>query len=243
MDLSGAVILVTGGAGGLGAAIVSALASAGAQVVVLDRVAPADGPQTRALQLDLTDDEAVDQALADIVAELGPVSGLVNNAGRILSEPFGDLFGRTPRADRRRRWREVIEVNLGAVFSLSMAVVDHMLQTRTRGVIVNISSVSARGIAGQSAYAASKAGVEALSRTWAKELGPMGIRSCAVAPGFFDTSSTHAALAADHLQTIRREVPLRRLGRAEEVAAAVCTVFENDYLNGAVIPVDGGFTP
>lgn len=242
MSLGGRGVLVTGGAGGLGRAIVAALQDAGAVVAVLDRDV-ADLPEgALPVEVDLCDPVAVEAAVERCFAELPDPCGVVNNAGLIHSEPLADLFGRVPRADRLQRWRRVMDINLDAVFSVTMAVVDRMLQRRLRGALVNISSVAADGIAGQSAYAASKAAVEALSSTWAKELGPLGIRSCAVAPGFFDTPSTHAALSADHVRTIRGEIPLRRLGVPAEVGHAVRMVFENAYLNGIVLPVHGGLS-
>lgn len=242
MSLVGKGVLVTGGAGGLGRAIVEALLAGGATVAVLDRVTEGLPGGALPVAVDLCDADAVDAAVERCFAELPDVCGLVNNAGVIHSEPLADMFGRTPRADRLARWERVRAINLDAVFSVTMAVADRMLRNRMRGAIVNISSVSARGIAGQSAYAATKAAVEALAMTWAKELGPLGIRACAVAPGFFDTPSTHAALSADHVRTIRGEIPLRRLGAPAEVAAVVRSVFENGYLNGVVLPVHGGLS-
>jgi 3-oxoacyl-[acyl-carrier protein] reductase len=119
-------------------------------------------------------------------------------------------------------------------------VVEAMLKKRSKGVIVNISSVSAKGNAGQSAYSAAKAGIEALTKVWAKELAPMGIRAFAVAPGFCDTPSTHGALNEKVLQETVSRVPLRRLGRAEEIAAFVVSGIKNDYLNGKILEIDGG---
>lgn len=242
MNLAGRSVLVTGGAGGLGQAIVATLTEAGATVAVLDRVGVDPLPGVVPMTVDLCDAAAVESVVEHCFATLPPPCALVNNAGVIHSEPLGDMFGRTSREARLRRWSEVRAINLDAVFSATMAFVDRMLQQRLRGAVVNISSVSARGIAGQSAYAATKAGVEALALTWSKELAPLGIRACAVAPGFFDTPSTHAALSADHLRTIAGEVPLRRLGSPAEVAAVVRMAIENDYLNGVVIPVHGGLS-
>ena len=105
-----------------------------------------------------------------------------------------------------------------------------------------MSSVSAQGTAGQGAYAASKAGLEALTRVWSKELGLLGIRCVAVAPGYIDTPSTHAAVAEGTLRSITDRVPLRRLGNLESILQAVRFAIENDYATGATIHVDGGLT-
>src|SRR6202044_1918411 len=111
-------------------------------------------------------------------------------------------------------WEKVLSTNLSAAFYTSKHVVEAMLKKRKKGVIVNISSVSARGNAGQSAYSAAKAGLEALTKVWAKELAPMGIRCFAVAPGFCDTDSTHAAISDRVLEETIKRVPLKRLGKA-----------------------------
>jgi len=107
-------------------------------------------------------------------------------------------------------------------------------------VIVNISSISASGNEGQTAYSAAKAGVDAMTVTWAKELGRWGIRCNAVAPGFIGTESTRQALKQDVVERIRASTPLRRLGEAQEVALAVAALVENDFMNGVVLRVDGG---
>lgn len=239
-------LLVTGGVSGLGRAMVEALTGEGAKVAVLDRDAAGldalavalPGVVTRAV--DLTDAEATDAAVEEVFAALDGLDGLVNNAGIIRNAPMIDMLRRSPRAVRLSQWDEVIATNLTAVYAISMSVAERMVRKRIKGVIVNVSSIAARGNPGQSAYSAAKAGVEALTMTWAKELGPLGLRAVCVAPGFADTPSTHAALTEAKVEEVRGEVPLRRLGRAEEVALAVVQLIENDYVNGAVLRVDGG---
>jgi Dehydrogenases with different specificities (related to short-chain alcohol dehydrogenases) len=111
---------------------------------------------------------------------------------------------------------------------------------RIKGVIVNISSVSARGNAGQTAYSAAKSGLESMTRVWSKELGAFRIRAVSIAPGFIDTESTRSAVSEKILEDIRLNVPLKRLGAEKEISDFVITALENDYLNGAVIALDGG---
>ena len=115
-----------------------------------------------------------------------------------------------------------------------------MAANRIKGVIVNLSSVSAAGNPGQTAYSAAKAGVEAMTAVWARELGPLGIRVVAIAPGFVDTHSTHAALSEEALKEWKRRTPLGRLGTAQEIASTVLFVLENDFISGCTIRVDGG---
>lgn len=244
--LAGRRVLITGGASGLGRAMVETLTAEGATLAVLDRDAAgldalrAALPDVTTRTVDLTDAEATDQAVEEIFEALGGLEALVNNAGIIRNAPLVDMLRRSPRATRLAQWDEVIATNLSAVYALTMSVAERMVRKRLKGVIVNVSSIAARGNPGQSAYAAAKAGVEALTMTWAKELGPLGLRAVCVAPGFTDTPSTHAALTEAKVAEVKGEVPLRRLGQAEEVALAVAQLIENGYVNGAVLRVDGG---
>jgi 3-oxoacyl-[acyl-carrier protein] reductase len=137
-------------------------------------------------------------------------------------------------------WNKTLATNLNSVFYMTACIVEKMIVTRTKGVIVNISSVSASGNAGQSAYSAAKAGVNALTATWSKELSAMGIRVMAVAPGFAETESTKEALSEAVLQEIVKKVPLRRLGKPQEIAQGVINAIENDFFNGKVFELDGG---
>lgn len=244
--LTGRRILITGGASGLGRAMAETLTAEGATLAVLDRDAAglealrAALPGVTTRTVDLTDAEATDQAVEEIFEALGGLEALVNNAGIIRNAPLVDMLRRSPRTTRLAQWDEVIATNLSAVYALTMSVAERMVRKRLKGVIVNVSSIAARGNPGQSAYAAAKAGVEALTMTWAKELGPLGLRAVCVAPGFTDTPSTHAALTEAKVAEVTGEVPLRRLGQAEEVALAVAQLIENGYVNGAVLRVDGG---
>jgi 3-oxoacyl-[acyl-carrier protein] reductase len=125
---------------------------------------------------------------------------------------------------------------------LGAYIAEHMAVNRIRGVIVNISSICADGNAGQTAYSASKAGLESMTKVWAKELGSFGIRSIAIAPGFMDTESTHVALAESVLEEIRLRTPLRKLGKVSQVTHAIKFALTNDFVNAGVIRVDGGLT-
>lgn len=245
MNLAGAPIVVTGGAAGLGLAIAAALGAAGAMPILLDRDPDALAVAMAQLScpgyaVDVSDAAAVDSAVATLCERHGTPHGLVNNAGILRSAPLLSLGaagdGRHPLA----LWNEVLAANLSSVFLVTRAVADRMVRQRVRGAIVSMSSVAARGNAGQTAYAAAKAGVEAMTRVWARELGALGLRFVAVAPGYVDTPSTRAAVPAEILETLRRETPLRRLGTPEQVAETVLYALRNDMVTGAVLPVDGG---
>jgi 3-oxoacyl-[acyl-carrier protein] reductase len=126
------------------------------------------------------------------------------------------------------------------VFYITSRMVERWVALRNKGVVISISSISARGNAGQSAYSAAKAGVNALTATWAKELGPLGHRFAAIAPGFLDTPSTRAALSEATITRLQQQIPLRKLGDVEHIYLSARHIIENDYINGAILDVDGG---
>ncbi|WP_295433044.1 SDR family oxidoreductase [uncultured Thiodictyon sp.] len=245
MEIEGAIALVTGGAQGLGLAIAAHLAALGARVVVADHNAETLSRLPEGLEparLDVTQPAEVKAAVAEILARHERLDILVNNAGSIYSEAFVNLMNPAGIMHDYERFRRSLTVNLDSVFIVTSAVVEQMVRRRTGGAIVNISSISAGGNEGQTAYAAAKAGVNAMTVTWAKELGRWGIRCNAVAPGFIATVSTQGALTASVLKHIQDSTPLRRLGEASEVAQAVSCVIANDFINGAVLNVNGGLT-
>lgn len=240
--------IVTGGAGYLGAAAARALRDRGATVFVLDRHGEAldrmrTEPGIIAISCDLLDAAATAAAFSQAWGEAGgQVPVLVNAVGRIHSAPLVNLLAADNRKHDPTAWRDVIDANLTTTFISTAEQVDRMVAARTRGVVVNFSSVAASGNAGQAAYSAAKAGIVAATVAWAKELGPVGIRFVAIAPGFIDTPSTHDALSAAALKDWQRRTPLRRLGTADEVAGAVLFAIDNAHLSGRVIELDGGLT-
>lgn len=245
LEINGKVALVTGGTRGLGLAIAGRLAALRAQVAVADRDAEGLAALPKGMtgfQMDVTRPDQVKAVVAAIVERFERIDILVNNAGVISSEPFVNVFNPDNMMHDFERFRSCLDVNLSSVFLVTSAVVEQMVLHRWKGVIVNISSISAQGNSGQTAYAAAKAGVNAMTVTWAKELGRMGIRCNAVAPGFIDTPSTRDALSPSVIKHIQTNTPLQRLGQPEEVAQAVCSVIDNDFMNGVVLGLDGGLT-
>lgn len=245
MQIDGAVALVTGGAKGLGRAIAERLGTLGATVVVVDcdQVALDALPASMAGErLDVTRPDDAKTVLSAIVEKYGRIDVLVNNAGVIYSEPLVNIMNPDGIMHDYGRFRDSLTVNLDSVFIMTSAAVEQMVTRRTKGVIVNISSISACGNEGQTAYSAAKAAVNAMTVTWSKELGRWGIRCNAVAPGFIGTESTRHALSESNLKHIQDSTPLRRLGKAEEVAHAVTALIENDFINGVILDVNGGLT-
>ncbi|MBQ7457472.1 MAG: SDR family oxidoreductase [Desulfovibrio sp.] len=245
MKSENAVCVVTGGVGGLGRAICDYFLERKARVIVADRDAEAlqNLPDSFCCEaVDVCDPVRVKAMVQKIVKEQGRIDILVNCAGTIVSAPFVNVFSPDQMMFPYERFRQEMAINLDSVFIVTAAVVEEMVRRRTPGCIINISSICAHGNAGQTSYAAAKAGVNAMTVTWAKELGRMGIRCNAVAPGFIGTPSTHAALQDAHLKHIVENTPLRRLGDAKEVAQAVYALVENDFCNGVILDVNGGLT-
>jgi 3-oxoacyl-[acyl-carrier protein] reductase len=184
--------------------------------------------------------EAQVVALFDqIVADLGSLDGLVNNAGitrdaLLVKVKDGELLGKMSI----EQWQPVIDVNLTGVFLCGREAAQHMAQLGNGGVIINISSISHSGNMGQSNYAATKAGVAAMTVTWAKELARYGIRTGSIAPGFINTEMV-AAMKPEAREKLTAGIPLRRMGEPDEIAHAVQFILENDYFSGRMIEVDG----
>lgn len=246
MKLSDAQVLVTGGGRGIGRHLVQRVATEAKRVAIFEKNESAladvstENPAISCYLCDVTDPAAVAQAVAAMENDGFEVDVLVNNAGLIQSAPLVNMLEKSNRVHSAETWQQVLAANLSSVFYVTGHVVDHMLKRRKKGVVINMSSISASGNAGQSAYSAAKAGVNALTRTWAKELGGFGIRFVSIAPGFLDTPSTQKALSEAILTKLKQQIPLRRLGEVGHIYQTVRFIVENDYLNGTVLEVDGG---
>ena len=246
MDVRGKKIIVTGGAGGLGRSMVDKLVAQEATVTVfdlnrqgLDELKKRQ-PEVNCVECDVSDYVQVVHSTSEYHERFGAADVLINNAGILYSAPLVRIS--TTGIDKHdvAMWQKVLAADLSSVFYMTVCVVEQMIASRTKGVIVNISSVSASGNPGASAYSAAKAGVNALTSAWAKELSPLGIRVVAVAPGFTETESAREAMSAAALRETINRVPLRRLGKPDEIAEGVLSVIQNDFFNGKVFELDGG---
>ncbi len=247
MKVNEAKILITGAGRGIGQFLAMGLIGKAAKIIVIDNNkqlidALPTHPSLIAFECDVTNPVAVAGIIREIFEKHGGINVCINNAGIIHSEPLVNLLSKGDKKHSIENWNKVINLNLNAVFYITSNVVEQMIQKKEKGVIINISSISAQGNVGQSAYAATKAAVEALAKTWSKELGMFKIRAVSIAPGFFDTPSTRESLNEHMLQKWQKAIPLGKLGELEELLSAVEFIIQNEYFNGKTLAVDGGLT-
>ncbi len=244
MEIRDKRVIVTGGGAGMGLRFALDLQQRGARVFALDVV---EAPLQKLHQehgiegavVDVSREEAVEGFFRAFAASHGAPHVLINNAG-ITADALLVRKGRqSVRTFPSSSWHRVLDVNLTGVFLCGRAAAAAMVGQGVRGVLINISSISRAGNYGQTNYSATKAGVAAMSVTWARELAPYGIRSAAIAPGYINTEMI-AKLNAAVLEKITAQIPLGRLGEMEEISRAVQFIIECDFYNGRVLEVDGG---
>lgn len=250
MDLSGKVVAITGAGRGIGRAIAVGFAARGAAIAALDihekdlaetcALCQAAGVRALAFRMDVTREPEVVAAFDAVVAAFARFDVLVNNAGvtkdaLLVKAKDGEILSKMSLA----QWQSVVDVNLTGVFLCGREAAERMIRLGNGGLIVNISSISREGNAGQTNYSATKAGVAAMTVVWAKELARFGIRSAAIAPGFCATDIL-AAMKPETVAKVTEAVPLKRLGQPSEIASTAVYIAENDFVTGRVIEVDGG---
>lgn len=250
MNLQDKVIVVTGGGQGLGRAMAVSLAKDGAKLALIDldqdllnetaALVEEAGSSAKTYVANVTVETDVETTFDAIVNDFGGLDGLINNAGilrdgMLLKYKDGEVQKKMSLA----QFQSVIDVNLTGVFLCGREAAVRMVQGQRGGVIINMSSVARAGNMGQTNYSASKAGVVAMTVTWARELGRHGIRVGAIAPGVIRTAMTDA-MKPEAKERLVKMKPVGRLGEAEEIAHTAKYIFENDFFTGRVVEIDGG---
>jgi 3-oxoacyl-[acyl-carrier protein] reductase len=250
MQLKDSVIAITGAAQGLGKAIAIEFAKQGAHIALLDMQAEALdttaaelvalGLKAKGFVVNVTDETEVETTFAAIVAEFGQLNGLINSAGimrdgMLLKVKEGKVVDKMSR----QQFQSVLDVNVTGTFLCSREAAAQMVETKSQGVIINLSSVSRAGNMGQTNYSASKAAVATMTVSWGKELARFGIRTGCIAPGLVDTAMAQQ-MRPEMRELFIKSVPAGRLADASELAHAAKFIFENDYFTGRTLELDGG---
>jgi len=250
MDIKNKTVVITGGAQGLGFAMATQMAELGANLALIDMqddvLAEAKAElvkldvKVETYVANVSVEADVEAVFNNIVSDFGAVHVLINNAGilrdgLLLKAKDGVVTAKMELS----QFQSVIDVNLTGVFLCGREAAAKMVESGEGGVIVNMSSVARAGNMGQTNYAAAKAGVVAMTTTWAKELGRFGIRVGAIAPGVIRTKMTDA-MKPEAKERLVKMKPVGRLGEAEEIAHTAKYIIENDFFTGRVVEVDGG---
>ncbi|HEX8596309.1 MAG TPA: SDR family oxidoreductase [Pseudomonas sp.] len=249
MQLKDKLIIITGGCQGLGRAMAEYLAAKGAKLALVDlnpqkldqavAACEALGAEARPYLCNVADEEQVVNMVAKVAEDFGAIHGLINNAGILRDGLLLKVKDGEMTKMSLAQWQAVIDVNLTGVFLCTREVAAKMVELKNQGAIINISSISRAGNVGQTNYTAAKAGVAAATVTWAKELARYGIRVAGIAPGFIETEMT-GSMKPEALEKMTSAIPLKRMGKPEEIAHSAAYILENDYYSGRILELDGG---
>jgi 3-oxoacyl-[acyl-carrier protein] reductase len=250
LDLKDKTIVITGAGRGLGRKMAEVIACQKAKLALAGlhegglqetaRLCADAGGEARSYVVDVADEAQVETLFARVRRDFGSVDGLINNAGTnrdalLVKVEDGKVQNKMSLED----FNKVIAVDLVGVFLCAREAAVHMIEGGRGGVIINISSISRAGNIGQTNYAAAKAGVAAMTVTWAKELARYKIRVAGIAPGFCDTRMV-ANIKPAIRERIISNIPLKRLGQPEEIGLTALFILQNDYYNGRILEIDGG---
>jgi 3-oxoacyl-[acyl-carrier protein] reductase len=250
MNLQDKTILITGAAQGLGQKMAELVAAQGANLALADleheklketvRLCSKSGKKVTDYAVDVTQESSVEELFQSVQRDFGGLDSLINNAGitndgMLVKVADGKVQSKMTFA----QFNTVIAVDMTAVFLCGREAAVRMIESGRGGVIINISSVCRVGNVGQTNYSAAKAGIDAMTVTWAKELARYKIRVAGIAPGFSETRMV-ATIPPKVRDRITSGIPLRRFAKPEEIAQAALFILQNDYYDGRVLEVDGG---
>ncbi len=252
MKINKHVFVITGGAQGLGFAMAKRFVKLGADVALIDmsedQLAQAaaelsrHGTRVKSYAANVTVESDVEKTFAQIKEDFGAIHGLINNAGILRDGMFVKAKeGKVVAKMSLEQFQSVIDVNLTGVFLCGREAAAIMIEQGEGGVIINMSSVARGGNIGQTNYSASKAGVVAMTTTWARELGRYGIRVGAIAPGVIRTKMTDA-MKPEAKERLVKMKPVGRLGEADEIGHTAQYIIENEFFTGRVVEIDGGIS-
>ncbi|MEP0354677.1 MAG: SDR family oxidoreductase [Paraglaciecola sp.] len=250
MNLQNKVIAITGAAQGLGKAMAQEFAKQGAHIALLDMQKESVealandirklGVNALGYAVNVTDEVQVQQTFATLVDDFGQINGLINSAGIMRDGMLLKVKdGKVADKMSLQQFQSVMDVNVTGTFLCSREAATQMVETKSQGVIINISSVSRAGNMGQTNYSASKAAVATMTVSWAKELGRFKIRTGCIAPGLVETAMA-AQMRPEMREMFIKSIPAQRLAEVEELAHAAKFIFENDYFTGRTLELDGG---
>lgn len=253
MDLANKTIVITGGGQGLGRTMAIDFAKSGANIALIDLneellqetvgLIKENGMASVIAKYyiaNVSNEEQIENTFKKISDDFNGIDGLINNAGILRDGMFVKAKdGVVSKKMSLAQFQSVIDVNLTGVFLCGREAAVQMIESGRKGVIVNMSSIARGGNIGQTNYAAAKAGVVAMTTTWARELGRHGIRVGAIAPGVIRTAMTDA-MKPEMRDRLEKMKPVGRLGEAEEIAHTAKYIFENEFFTGRVVEIDGG---
>jgi 3-oxoacyl-[acyl-carrier protein] reductase len=251
MELKDKVVVITGGASGIGLAMAQRFAAEGSKVVIAD-VKGVDeaaagireaGGQAAGVVCDVRDEASVAAAMKFATDTWGGIDVAIANAGILRDGLLLRVDKATGKvADRMsvKQWQDVIDVNLTGVFLTGREAAAAMIDGKRRGLLILLSSISKEGNFGQTNYSASKAGVIAMTVAWSRELARYGIRTAAIAPGFIETPMVMKDMKPEALEKFKQIIPIGRLGKPEEIAETAVFIAKCDLVTGVCIEATGG---
>ncbi len=240
-------IILTGATGSIGREIVKYFYKNN-EIICIDlnknalKLLKAKYKRVKIFQCDLTNEKKVNRFFTEFNKKFKSFDILINNAGMIFNHPIVKLGEKGFKIHNYRDWKKILNVNLNSVFLFSSKAIENLCNHRKKGIIINISSISAKGNVGQSAYSVSKSGIEILTKIWAKELSSFNVRVACIAPGFLKTKSMFNSLSQYQIDHLVKNTPSKRLGTSNELIGALNFIIKNKFFNGKVLPLDGGLS-